>query len=266
VKYSFIVWLVVWLMASLMAAIRCYGWGPEGHRVIALIAERNMSAVALDQAKIILDGESLEDVANWADHIKRAHRYTARWHYIDIPLAASTIVDLKRECPQGACVLVKTEQFLAVLASARADHTAKAQALRFVVHFIGDMHQPLHCENDDDEGGNLLRVIWHGHPDELHWVWDSGLLGDIDRSASSLAAELEEQITPQDKAAWERGSLEDWVLQSHRLARTVAYGDLGDRRPPIIGQRYEREADPVVELQLERAGVRLAYVLDQRLR
>ena len=90
-KHSIIVWSVVWLIASLMAAVPCYCWGPEGHRVIALIAERNMSAVALDQAKIILDGESLEDVANWADQIKGERRYTARWHYIDIPLSASTI-------------------------------------------------------------------------------------------------------------------------------------------------------------------------------
>jgi hypothetical protein len=161
---------------------------------------------------------------------------------------------------------VKTEHFLAVLSNPRPDQAANAEALKFVVHFIGDMHQPLHCENDDDEGGNLLRVIWHGHPDELHWVWDSGLLDDINRSASSLAGELEQQITPQDKAAWDRGSLQDWILQSHRLARTVAYRDLGDERPPIIGPRYEREVDPVVELQLERAGVRLAYLLNLRLR
>ncbi len=263
-KHSVTLWLLVWLIASLMSAIPAYSWGSEGHRVIALIAERNLSSAALEQARVILGGESLEGVANWADQIKRERRYTARWHYIDIPLAASTI-DIERECPRGACVLVKTEQYLAVLGNPRADQGAKAEALKFVVHFVGNMHQPLHCENDDDEGGNLLRVIWHGHPDELHWVWDSGLLEDINRTASSLAGELEGQITPQDKAAGDRGSLDDWVLQSHRLARSVAYRDLGDERPPVLGQRYEREVEPVVELQLERGGVRLAYLLDQRL-
>jgi hypothetical protein len=256
---------LVCFIALSTAAIPACAWGPEGHEIIALIAERNMSAAAVEKARIILGGKSLEDVANWADHIKRSRRYTARWHYIDIPLDAST-VDLTQECPHGACVLLKTEQYLAVLGSPRTDHDEKAEALKFVVHFVGDLHQPLHCENDDDEGGNLLRVTWHGHPDELHWVWDSGLIEDIDRDPESLAEELEHRITLEERVAWDKGTVEDWVLQSHWLARTVAYGDLGNERPPIIGRRYEKEVDPVVELQLERAGVRLAYLLDQRLR
>jgi hypothetical protein len=205
-------------------------------------------------------------VANWADHIKRQRRYAARSHYIDIPPDSSAVVDLPRECPHGACVLVKTEQYLAVLGSPRSDREEKAEALRFVVHFVGDLHQPLHCENDDDEGENLLRVIWHGHPDELHWVWDSGLIDDIDRDTESLAEDLEDRITPEERVAWNKGTVEDWVLQSHWLARTVAYGDLGNEHPPVIGRRYEKEVDRVVELQLEKAGVRLASVLDQRLR
>jgi hypothetical protein len=265
VKQAVIVLALVSLIGTLSAAIRAYAWGPEGHKVIALIAERNMLPTALEQTRVILGGESLEDVANWADHIKRERRYTARWHYIDIPLDASTL-DLVRECPHGACVLVRAEQYLAILESPRADQTDKAEALKFVVHFVGDLHQPLHCENDDDEGGNLFRVMWHGHPDELHWVWDSGLIEDIDRDPESLAEELERGITRKDRAAWDQGNIDDWVLQSHRLARTVAYRDLGDERPPIIGRRYDREVDPVVELQLERAGVRLAYLLDHYLR
>ncbi len=259
-----IVYSLVWLIALLTHAIPACGWGPEGHKVIALIAEQNMSSAALERAKVILSGNSLEGVANWADDIKGERPYTARWHYIDIPLDASTI-DLERDCPHGACVLVKTEQFLAALKNPRSNRAAKAEALKFVVHLTGDLHQPLHCENDDDEGGNLLRVIWHGYPDDLHWVWDTGLIQDIDRDPESLAEELERRITREDRLAWDRGSIADWVLQSHRLAQMVAYQDLRRERPPVIGRRYEREADPVVELQLERAGIRLAYLLDQRL-
>ena len=257
-------WVLSVLLMLLGLQSAAFGWGPEGHKVIALIAAQNMSATALQQARVILGGVSLEDVANWADYIRRERPDTARWHYIDIPLADSQI-DLERECPHGACVVVKSEQYLAVLGDPRADRAAKAEALKFVVHFAGDMHQPLHCEDDGDKGGNTRRVIFHGHPDDLHWVWDSGLLDDINRNANSLTAELEQQITPEDRAAWDKGSIEDWVLEAHRLAQTVAYGDLGDRNPPLMGRYYERQADPVVELQLERAGVRLAYVLDQRL-
>ena len=98
--------------------------------------------------------------------------------------------------------------------------------------------------------------------DNLHWVWDTGLLEHIDRDPEELAAELEAKITPQDRAEWAKGAIEDWVLEGHQLAQKVAYGDLGNENPGPITPAYEWQADPVIELQLEKAGVRLAYLLD----
>ena len=167
--------------------------------------------------------------------------------------------------PNGDCVIGKTEQFLAVLKDPKADRAAKAEALKFVIHFIGDMHQPLHVADDGDKGGNGRHVIFHGHPDNLHWVWDTGLLEHISRNPEALAAELESRITPQDRAEWVQGSIEDWVLEGHRLAQRVAYGDLGGGNPAMITPAYEHEADPVIETQLEKAGVRLAYLLNSDL-
>jgi hypothetical protein len=154
---------------------------------------------------------------------------------------------------------------LPFLKDANADKDAKAQALKFVIHFVGDMHQPLHDEDDGDQGGNGRHVVFHGHPDNLHWVWDTGLLEDISRNPDALAAELESRITPQDRAKWVKGSIEDWVMEGHRLAQTVAYGDLSNKDPAPITLGYEQQADPVIELQLEKAGVRLAYLLDANL-
>lgn len=238
-----------------------FGWGPEGHAVISLIAEHYMTPTALTRAGNLLDGSTIVAVASWADDYRRDHRQTGPWHYIDIPLADSRI-DMARECPEGDCVIGRTEQFLAVLRDPKADWPAKAEALRFVVHFVGDMHQPLHVEDNGDKGGNRKYVVFHRHPDNLHWVWDTGLLDDINRNPQALAAELESRITPQDQAQWTKGTIEDWVMEGHRLAQTVAYGDLGSGNPPIIGAPYERQADPVVELQLKKAGVRLAYLLN----
>ena len=238
-----------------------FGWGPEGHAIIALISEHYMTPAALTRASDLLDGSTIVAVASWADDYRRDNRQTGPWHYIDIPLADSRI-DMARECPEGDCVIGKTEQFLAVLRDPKADRQTKAEALRFVVHFIGDMHQPLHDEDDGDEGGNRRHVIFDGHPDNLHWVWDSGLLKHITRNPEALAAELESRITPQDRADWEKGTIEDWVMEGHRLAQTVAYGGLGNGNPAMITATYERQADPVVELQLEKAGVRLAYLLN----
>jgi S1/P1 Nuclease len=98
----------------------------------------------------------------------------------------------------------------------------ESEALKSVLNFIGDMHQALHCENDGDKGGNTRRVIFEHHPDQLHWVWDTGILEGIDRDPQELAAELERQITLQDRADWDQGTIEDWVLQSHRLAQSAA--------------------------------------------
>jgi nuclease S1 len=108
------------------------------------------------------------------------------------------------------------------------------------------------------KAGTRANVIFDGRPDNLHWIWDTGLLEHIGRNPEALAAELESHITAQDQAEWVKGSIEDWVLEGHTLAQTVAYGLLGSENPALIGPDYERQADPVIELQLEKAEARLA--------
>ena len=230
-----------------------FPWGPEGHQVVALIAKKYMTAAAQAKAGDLLDGSGIDAVASWADDYRHDHRETGPWHYIDIPLADSTI-DLARECPNGDCVIVKTEQFLAVLKDPNADKATKAQALKFVIHFVGDLHQPLHDEDNGDKGGNTRHVIFDGHPDNLHWVWDTGLLQHISRNPAAL----KRRITSHDQAEWQKVSIEDWVMEGHRLAQTVAYGTLRNDNPASITPAYEQQVDPVIELQLEKAGVRLA--------
>jgi hypothetical protein len=241
-----------------------FGWGYEGHDVIGLIAEHYMTAEALAKTALLLDGGTVNSVASWADEYRHDHPETGPWHYIDIPLPESKI-DMARDCPNGQCVIARVEHFLSVLKDPKADQASKAEALKFVIHFVGDLHQPLHDEDDQDKGGNARHVIFDGKPDNLHWMWDTGLLEHINRSPEALAAELESKIAPQDRAEWTKGTIEDWVLEGHRLAQTVAYGDLGNENPAPITPAYEREADPVIELQLEKAGVRLAYLLNQSL-
>jgi S1/P1 Nuclease len=237
------------------------GWGHEGHQVIGLIAEHYMTGAALAKAADLLGGATIDSVASWADDYRRDHPETGPWHYINVPLA-ETKIDLARECPNDQCVIAETERFLLVLRDPKADKAAKAEALKFIVHFVGDLHQPLHDENNGDKGGNERSAIFDGRPDNLHWVWDTGLLEDVNRNPRALAAELEQQITPQDRAEWVKGSIEDWVLEGHRLAQSIAYGDLPAGDPAPITSAYQRQADTAIELQLERAAVRLAYLLD----
>ena len=253
---------VLWLLWPCRVGL---GWGHEGHAVVGLIAERYMTAEALTRASDLLDGSTIDSVASWADDYRRDHRETGPWHYIDVPLADSEL-DMARECPNNECVIAKTEQFLAVLKDPKADRATKAETLKFVIHFVGDMHQPLHDEDDGDKGGNARPVTFEGHPDNLHWVWDTGLLEHINRNQQDLAAELARHITDEDRATWTQGSIEDWVMEGHRLAQAVAYGDLGSQNPAVISPDYEKQAAPVIETQLEKAGVRLAYLLNTALK
>lgn len=128
------------------------------------------------------------------------------------------------------------------------------------------MHEALHCEDDSDRGGNTRHVILDGHPDNLHRVRDTGLVEHINRDPETLAAELGRRIAPQERAEWEKGSIDDWVVEGHRLPQSVAYGDLGRGDPVVIDAAYEHSADPAVETELEKAGVRLGYLLDENLR
>jgi hypothetical protein len=242
-----------------------FPWGREGHEIIVIMAEHYMRPEAVARMRELLAPASPEEASVWADEYRHDHRETGPWHYIDIPLADSRI-DLARECPDGDCVIAKTEQFLAILKDPSADGNARAQALRFVIHFVGDLHQPLHDEDNGDKGGDTRYVIFEGHLDNLHWVWDTGLLQHINRNPAAFAEELDSRITPQDQAEWQKGSIEDWVMEGHRLAQTFAYGDLSNENPAPITPAYERQAEPVIELQLEKAGVRLAHLLNDALR
>jgi len=253
------------LLLLLLAPPPALAWGPEGHRAVVVLARRYLRPAAEEAAQRLLGAQSLEDASVWPDEVAHSTRpETAPWHYINIPLQATSI-DLRRDCPHGDCVLVKTREFLDVLGDPRAGAARRSEALKFVLHFVADLHQPLHCEDDHDEGGNTVAVVFEGRPDNLHWVWDTGLVQEIDRDPNTLAAELARRITPRDLASWRSGSLEDWVLESHRLAQTVAYRGFGGRGARTLGRAYDDAGRAAVSLQLERAAVRLADLLNRRL-
>ena len=116
-----------------------FAWGREGHQIIVIVAEHCMRPKSAARMWELLAPEGPEEQSVWADEYRHDYRETGPWHYIDIPLADSKI-DFARECPNGDCVVAKTEQFPAVLKDLSPDKDAKAQALRFVVHFVGDLH------------------------------------------------------------------------------------------------------------------------------
>jgi len=263
-------WISILLLSSCVPRPQAFAWGPEGHHTIVLLAGKYLNPASARRIRDLLGSENLLEAAVWADSYKQDHPDTGPWHYINIPLRHTTI-DMQRDCPRGDCVLAKTQEFLAKLQDTQASPAEKAQALKFVIHFVGDLHQPLHAEDDNDRGGNGRLVIFGSHvpptglSGNLHWLWDTGLLESINSSDDSLARKIRAQITPQQRAAWAGGSLESWVLEAHRLAQSVAYRGLSDHTPAAITPEYERSSDQAIELQLAKAGVRLAYLLNHDL-
>jgi hypothetical protein len=265
VKHIARLWISAACLTFLFGGTRTFAWGPEGHKVVALMAEKNMSSTALEKVEGILSGSSLENVANWADEIRPERAETGSWHYINIPLAASSI-NRSRDCPSGNCITAQIQRFIAVLRGSGTDSKAKQEALKFVVHFVGDLHQPLHTEDDQDRGGNQRTVSFFGQIENLHEVWDSSILSRDDPSPQSLAEKLEGKISASNKSDWSLGTVDGWALESHKIAQQTAYGDLPNGLTPGLGQRYEDASAPAEETQLERAGIRLASILNEVLR
>src|ERR1700719_2925000 len=167
------------LIGVLGCTLPIYAWGPEGHDLIARIAETQLTPEVHSKVAAILGpGVSMVSVASWADETRRSRPETAPWHYIDIPIGQRHR-DMARDCPKGDCVIQKIEDFEAILRDPNAPAPQRREALMFVIHFVGDMHQPLHSSDNKDKGGNDVRVMFNDRNMNLHSLWDSGILGRI---------------------------------------------------------------------------------------
>jgi hypothetical protein len=233
---------------------------------VARIAEAQLTPAAHARVVEILGpGATMASVSSWADQVRRARPETGPWHYIDIPITAPHL-DMARDCPKGDCVIAKIADFRKALADPATPAVARREALMFLIHFVGDMHQPLHCSDNHDKGGNDVHVLFLNNPSNLHSVWDSGLLGRIGSEEQLFPAWSQESERREKKFA--KGTVEDWAEQSHRAAVKVVYGKLpkaAAAQPVVLDARYEMAADPLIRVQIERAGARLARVLNEAL-
>lgn len=253
------------LLAFLLSVIPGFAWGPEGHRLVARIAEELLTPAAAARVHTTLaPGETITALSSWADEIRKIRKETEPWHFVDIAID-STGLAMDRNCPQGNCVIGKIAEFRKRWRAEGVSPAERREALLFLVHFVGDMHQPLHCADNYDRGGNDVTVQFQGTRMNLHRLWDSALLGRLPAEEQLLVA-LEHTITSDDRTAWSAGSVESWAGESSEAARRVVYGDLPHVRPgeiPVLGDAYEHDADPVIERQLEKAAVRLAAILNE---
>ncbi|GLQ47867.1 endonuclease [Dyella lipolytica] len=254
------------LFVALTIAPAAQAWGPLGHSVVAELAQRHLSPAAEAEVAHLLaldHTQSLADIASWPDEIRNDPAQQALWketrplHYIDFRDPSCVYVP-PRDCKDGKCVVAAIPHYIAILSDRSQSDTARLQALKFLVHFIGDIHQPLHAGYRDDVGGNTYQVQFQGQGMNLHRVWDSGLLGtrglDWKAYAKMLDAEgfapLPPPVAPLDNPAAQ------WAEESCQITHDIYPS--GHK----IDQAYIDAELPVADGRLRDAGRRLAEVLN----
>ena len=253
-KYLFLFFFCAQLGFSNASAIF---WGKTGHRVVGQVAEDHLSKKAKRAIKKILDGESLALVSTYGDEIKSDRRYWSfgPWHYVNFSF------DKKygEEAPNKAGdLIIGINKCISVLKDKNTSKKDKAFYLRMLVHFIGDLHQPLHVGRGEDRGGNDIQVQWFGNGSNLHRVWDSDMIDNFGMSYTELSSNLPE-LSKETKKAIEQGSILDWVYESQSLAKKVyTSAKSGDE----LRYRYMYDHFSTVKIQLNKGGIRLAKILE----
>ena len=248
-------------------------WGADGHRLICAMAEakltpeaKSMLSETLRMGKF-LDNNADEDFPEaclWPDKARHTtHKGSYEEHFINVPKSEDS-VDLARDCAALNCVATAIQRNLVYLsrdAQGKREKARKAAALRFLAHFVGDLHQPLHVGNGEDWGGNKIRVNWYGKKANLHGIWDYEILKKAGITYPDSLEYLQE-IKPEDSA----GDVLAWIRTSFRLARNNAYKDTegnliasGD----TLGDAYFQRAKPIVMSQISLSSSRLAYLLNE---
>jgi len=311
--------LLILFALLFVALLRCssaFAWGCKGHQIVALIAENHLKPNIRAIVKDILDAAPIDSALNrycgengldgfadsstWADDERTIRPETAPWHYLDIP-RGSAKSDVAKFCAAEGCVTKAIEAQLAILRDTTASVQARGEALRFVIHFVGDMHQPLHLTTNNDRGGNCVPISFfelepsltnpqkEDYRPNLHSVWDTDIIERFSQGQTpqQTADSLEKKYQAQ-RVAWQSGPIRvgAWAWESHQLAEATAYRKLPKKisieEPQRVAtcaddnhistrmlalhervdEKYQAAAAFVAEQQLVKAGVRLAMLLN----
>ena len=288
-------------------------WGCKGHQTVALIAEKHLTPEARQFVEKLLSENPVDpqlkrycgnatrdlfaDASTWPDDARSTLK-NGPWHYIDIPRGAPR-GPLEPFCGSDGCVTKAIADQLAILKDSHADPRKRADAVRYLIHFVADLHMPLHATTNNDEGGNCVPVgYFRRSPQEqhnyftpnLHSLWDTAIPErDMEGAEPSEYADSLSRIFASDFPVWQSAGIhvDDWAWESHDLADSIVYGALTPKVPiespvPVqsctddnnvgsrllqlhlfAGQAYQDAAAPVVEKRLAQAGLRLALLLNE---
>lgn len=276
-RASAIALFILFLLSSSTDVLRA--WGGQGHRLVGLIAANRLSPVARQNVAWLLDGQTLAEVSTWADSVRPEQTYTGAWHYVNVPREA-TGYDRDRDCPRQPgvaagsrsdrwrdCVVDRIAYWEERLGNPRLDRADRATALKFLVHFIGDLHQPFHAIGPTGGNDVPVRAFGDGNcsddparafPCNLHSVWDARLIEHRGLDDRRYAAALRTRIVDQRFGAQPVGTPAQWADQSVRLAKDALVTP-----DTNLDEAYYQRHIGVIEDRLALAGVRLAADLNR---
>jgi nuclease S1 len=276
------------LLAAACCALPAWAWGPQGHRTVGAIADRLLTPAAHAAVAQLLSADidkfgnlsgrtTLEAVSVWADELHGTPAARASWHYDDVPVCGNE--PKARYCPDGQCNTEQLKRLIGVLADAHAAPRERNEALKWVVHLVGDIHQPLHAADNGDRGGNSVPVALVGvrtrGRENLHRAWDNDLVRlalharNRQRPPPDIDALAAEARALAGKVG--QGSPDSWAVESNNLARNVAYRYAGfacnsiPQGIVLLDEAYQQEAEGIVRERVLLAGARLATLLNQTL-
>ena len=270
------------MMLSPIAARPAHAWGRLGHRVIARVASDRLTPAARARIKELLEpGETLADCSTWADEHRDEVSGSSSWHFVNVPISRPGYEP--RDCAASGCVVSKLDEFKKILADPKRSKAERRKALRFTVHLLQDLHQPLHVGERNDRGGNGLQLQFFNQNWNLHSLWDSGMFNRVGMTENQWVKRIADQVTAKNAAEWSGGTAIEWANESHAVAK-LAYKNPGDRRGKpapnagtggdlpwlkngdSLGQAYLDANLPRAEQRLTQAAIRLSAVLNDTLK
>ena len=256
-----------WLVVFVAFAQSVFAWGTTGHRVVAEIAQRHLSRKARKELRKLIGDERLAFWANWPDFIKSdttgKWKATSKWHYVDLPghIGKEDFVKELKEL-KGENLYTQISAMAAQLKDKKLPLEQRQIALRFLIHLIGDLQQPLHVGRDEDQGGNKIIVQWFERKTNLHAVWDEVLVDFQQYSYTEYATVLD--VAGKDQIEqWQNSPLEEWFYESHVLADKIYDLTPTDSK---LSYRYNYIFAGDLNNQLLKGGVRLAKILNEALK
>jgi hypothetical protein len=238
-------------------------WGVQGHQIVGQIAESYLTPKAKLAVQQILGNESIAMASNYADFIKSdsSYNYLTPMHYINFSDGLS-YAQVKDYLSKDTAADIYTEMNFLIKQLKNKDLSKEKQSLylHLLIHFVGDIHQPMHVSRAEDEGGNMIHVLWFREPTNLHALWDSKLIDFQQLSYTEYTAAINFSTLTQ-RQAWQKEPISQWLYQSNQISQKL-YGEITQNNQKLSYQ-YNYDHTTTLNTQLLKAGVRLAGLLNE---